>query len=338
MDRSYRSVVTTFKHVSLVSHADWSVNSIKRWVAVVVQQPGGRWTVSELSNVRDPTSLFSHLKSLQRIPGCILSGFDFPIGVPYAYAQKVGIHKFLTTLPVLGQKSWSEFYLPAAHPSEISLQRPFYPAKPGSSRRFHLENGLGLHFDQLFRLCEVGQINRRAAYPLFWTMGGQQVGKAAISGWRDLLTPALSDLSLSLKIWPFSGSLAELIQPGAAIVVETYPAEFYTHLGLLFSSASRLSKRRCSDRRFYAHHLITWASKHDVDLPISISQMLLDGFDDSPTGEDRFDAVVGLYGMINVIQGNHPTGEPLLPQISQVEGWIFGQEGSQVEVGDSRPI
>jgi hypothetical protein len=323
--------VSIFDQVSLVSHADWSVNPAKRWAAVARREPTGRWSFCELINVSHPSTLFSHLKSLQITPGCILSGFDFPIGLPYYYAIKTGVSNFLATLPCLGHADWDQFYLPATLPSEISLLRPFYPAKPGSSRRAHLENGLGIPFNHLYRLCEVGQINRRPAAPLFWTMGSQQVGKAAISGWRDLLTPALSDPAINLKIWPFSGTLLECCQTGAIVAVETYPAEFSTHLGLSFSSTSRHSKRRSTDRKIVAKQLLSYASALDLDLDASVREMLSAGFGDDPAGEDRFDALIGLYGMINVIQGNHPTGEPLPPHISTVEGWIFGQKGSQAE-------
>ncbi len=321
--------MTTFSHVSLIAHADWSINPTKRWVAIAVRQTKGPWLINELSNVPDPSILFSNLKSLQLLPGCIISGFDFPIGLPYAYAFKSGITDFLTTLPRLGQLGWEKFYLPAELPSQISLHRPFYPAKPGGSRRSHLENGLGLPFDRIYRLCEVAQINRRSACPLFWTMGGQQVGKAAISGWRDLLTPALTDPTIDLQIWPFSGSLAEICQPGAYIVVETYPAEYYNQLGLSFSSSGIRSKRRWSDRIAFADYLLSWAEDNKIVVDRSIQQIVENGFGDGPSGEDRFDALVGLYGMINIIQGNRPSGEPLPPHISRVEGWIFGQEGSQ---------
>jgi hypothetical protein len=67
-------------------------------------------------------------------------------------------------------------------------------------------------------------------------LGSQQVGKAAISGWRDLLTPALTDKSLNFTIWPFSGSLKNCCLPGNLVALESYPAEFYNHLGLSFTS------------------------------------------------------------------------------------------------------
>jgi hypothetical protein len=161
-------------------------------------------------------------------------------------------------------------------------------------------------------------------------MGGQQVGKAAISGWRDLLTPALTDPSIDLKIWPFSGSLAKLCQHKATIAVETYPTEFYNHLGLSFSSSGKRSKRRWSDRIACADHLLSWAVDNKIVIDLPVQQIVQNGFGDGPSGEDRFDALVGLYGMINIIQENHPSGEPLSPHISRVEGWIFGQEGSRV--------
>ncbi len=328
----------TFNQVSLVSHADWSVNPSKRWSAVAVLQPGGRWSFRELLNVGDPSNFFTHLKLLQVVPGCILAGFDFPIGFPYAYAAKVGISDFLTFLPLLGQNEWGKFYLPARIPSELSLYRPFYPYKPGGTSRLHLETRLNISFDNLYRLCEKHHYNRRAACPLFWTMGSQQVGKAAISGWRDLLSPALSDPAINLKIWPFSGFLSGLCQTGVTVAVETYPAEFYSHIGLSFSSPVRRSKRRRSDRISFAHQLVAWSDYHGIELDSTTQECLWDGFGGVLDGEDKFDAFVGLYGMINIVQGYHPTGEPLLPHISNIEGWIFGQENLGEEVGFSRSI
>lgn len=156
-----------FDQVSLIAHADWSVNPTKRWVAISVLQPGGSWSLCELSNVRQPSTLFSHLKSIQAVPGSILAGFDLPIGLPFYYALYVGITDFLSALPLLGHMEWDKFFLPAEQNSEISLHRPFYPAKPWGPKRSHLELGLEITFVHLFRLCEVSQVNRRAACPLF---------------------------------------------------------------------------------------------------------------------------------------------------------------------------
>ena len=314
----------SFEHVRLVCHSDWSVSPHKRWVVSTAISAEQRWRVSQPIPASDPTTFFIHLQSHFTTPGCLLAGFDFPIGLPSAYAQKAGISDFLAFLPLLGMSGWREFYQPAASPDEISLFRPFYPARPGNSRRSHLERGLELSFTQLYRLCEMAHDNRRAACPLFWTLGGQQVDKAAIHGWKHLLAPALAQPGLNLKLWPFSGHLDELCLPGNIVVVETYPAEFYGHLGIL-NPADRMSKRSQADRRFYSEKLLSQAGRLKLDLHPGLIDSIEAGFDDLPDGEDRFDALVGLYGMINVVEGNHSSGEPVPPHISKIEGWIFGQ-------------
>lgn len=291
---------------------------------MAIRQNNHHWHVHHLINVSDSSSLFSNLISYLPKPGCILAGFDFPIGLPYSYARKAGLPDFLSALPKFGHEEWNQFYMPAETPSQISLHRPFYPNRPGESNRLHLEQGLDLSFNQLYRLCEIAHENRRSACPLFWTLGGQQVGKAAIDGWESLISPALENPALNISFWPFSGSLDYLCQPGNIVVVETYPAEFYSHLGL-FPSSQRKSKRRYGDRRYYAEKLINWSEVLQLELDNSLLASIKDGFGDCPEGEDQFDALVGLYGMINVVLGNHPTGEPVPPQIGNIEGWIFGQ-------------
>jgi hypothetical protein len=45
-------------------------------------------------------------------------------------------------------------------------------------------------------------------------------------------------------------------------------------------------------------------------------------------GDDRFDAAVGLFGMLNVVLGRRPSGEPDDPVVRRIEGWILGQSAS----------
>ena len=143
-----------------------------------------------------------------------------------------------------------------------------------------------------------------------------------------MLIPSLADPCLKLKIWPFSGTLAEFCQPENIVAVETYPAEFYEHLGLSFSFPTRKSKCRQAERQTFASHMLSWADERNLKLEYSLVNAIRDGFGSSITGEDRFDAVVGLYGMINIIQGDCPLDEPAIPLIRNVEGWIFGQSVS----------
>ena len=69
------------------------------------------------------------------------------------------------------------------------------------------------------------------------------------------------------------------------------------------------------------------AEEHNLDLDDSIRHLVENWFSNLLDDENRFDAFIGLYGMINVILGNRPAVEPLPYQISKIEGWMFGQEG-----------
>jgi hypothetical protein len=185
----------------------------------------------------------------------------------------------------------------------------------------HLLHGLGVDSsNDLLRLCDRGYPGRPAAAPLFWTMGAKQVGKAAISGWRELLTPALRSHDPKVAVWPFDGELPELLESRSVTVVETYPAEFYRHLSIKLRS-----KRNPEDRRANAPLLLEWAEKLETEPTSEMSAVMRDGFGSSPDGEDPFDAVVGLFGMLNVVLGHRPPGEPSDAIVRKVEGWMLGQ-------------
>jgi hypothetical protein len=260
-----------------------------------------------------------------------LVGFDFPIGLPARYAEQAGIDDFRALLTQLGAGRWRSFYEVAERPEQINVHRPFYPYRPGGTRRQHLLDGLGLSCtNDLLRQCERARPDRRAAAPLFWTLGAQQAGKAAIAGWREVLVPGLRSASLDVALWPFDGALPDLLQPGRIVLAETYPAECYTHLGIAFprQAGRRTGKRVQAVRADNAPPLLAWAKKTRVRLAPALREQIADGFGPSPDGEDPFDAVVGLFGMLNVVLGHRPAGAPEDPVLRQVEGWILGQEAT----------
>ena len=304
----------------LVAHSDWSVSKDKRWLACARRLPDGSFVASAPEPVGETGGLICRLRSEVGEDACALVGFDFPIGLPGTYARKVGIQDFQAFLLHLGEGRWADFEKPARSPEEISLERPFYPHAPGGSRRAYLGDKLGLEWTELYRKCEHPHQARRAACPLFWTLGGQQVGKAALSGWRDVLVPGLLDKGSGLVIWPFAGRLDELLAPGNVVVAETYPAEVYAHLGI---SGGRWSKRCQVDRQARAESLLAWAKGQKVKLADDLRLAILAGFGESNTGEDQFDAVTGLFGMLNTLYNrrDEPEGE----EIRSVEGWILGQ-------------
>ncbi len=116
-------------------------------------------------------------------------------------------------------------------------------ARRGMTRAAHAA-ALGLAgAADLSRCCDRATAERPAGAPLFWTLGANQTGKAAIAGWRDMLLPAFA-AGEDVRLWPFDGPFRSLLAPGAVAIAETYPAEALRHLGLRMAG----SKRRQPDR------------------------------------------------------------------------------------------
>jgi quercetin dioxygenase-like cupin family protein len=248
---------------------------------------------------------------------CVFAGFDFPIGLPIAYAERAGITAFREALPRFD----NTFYEPAERVDEISLARPFYPQRPGGTKHEQLVSALGLaRIDELLRRCDRGTGARRAAAPLFWTLGAQQVGRAAISGWRDLLAPALLDPDLDVRIWPFDGRLYELFARDRIVVAETYPREFYNHLRVEFRGPGKRDRRA---RAKNAEALLAWSSR----VGLHFSDLLTAGLQSGFASDDDFDAVVGLLGMLNVVMKYRSPGEPDDQTVRRIEGWMLGLGG-----------
>jgi hypothetical protein len=310
---------------AVVAHADWSVDPGKRWVAAAVLAHDGRYCAAAPRSVGPLDAFLDGLGAQSGLQGCVLLGVDFPIGLPAAYAARAGLDDFAALLPRLGRGRWRDFFQVAGRPDEISLARPFFPARPGRKGEFsrrQLADGLGLdRFTDLLRACDRATAGRPAAAALFWTLGAQQVGKAAITGWRDLLIPAIQ-AGRDLGIWPFDGSLYRLFAPGRVVVAETYPGEVYGQLGLAFSAGG---KRSQAGRAANAAALIDRARSLDVALDAQLRAAIEEGFNAAPGGEDPFDATVGLLGMLNVLSGGRPVGEPTDPVVRKIEGWILGK-------------
>jgi hypothetical protein len=307
----------------VVAHADWGSQPGRRWLARA-RRDGASWRVEAPSPVAAPDRLLAGLAAEAAPRGGVLVGFDFPIGLPLAYARRACVREFRTLLPMLGEP----FFDVAERPEEISVLRPFYPARPGGAAQAQLVEGLGVaSMDELLRVCERATPTRRAAAPLFWTLGAQQVGKAAITGWRDVLIPALRG-AVDVAVWPFDGPLAELVAAGRIVVAETYPAEYYGHLGLELAAPTEggaKGKRVQAVRAAQAERLLGFANELSLELAPGLRAQIEDGFGSKPDAEDRFDATVGILGVLDVVLGRRPAGEPGDPELRRIEGWILGQ-------------
>ena len=333
---------------AVIAHADWSVSPRKRQLALAVlatsppgpvtgaAPDGPSYLITRLGPVpagpadpdrgpaesdrgpADPDRELWRLLRAAAAPGQAMIGFDFPIGLPVAYAAAAGITSFPEFLTSLGTPPWDEFGLVARAPDQISPHRPFYPATPGGTSREQLHRGLGLTAAQIRRRCDG-----RDAETLFWTLGGKQVGKAALHGWRLIAAEVRAG---GLALWPFDGPLTGLLDGGPAVVAaEVYPREFYPHLAP-GGPGSRWSKRRQADRLDRVPALLAWADSLGVRWDDAVLGRVRTGLSPHGHGEDEFDAAVGLLGMISVLRGATPSGEPPDdPAVTAVEGWILGR-------------
>jgi len=306
----------------IVAHADWGSDPRKRVVAVARKVADGHEIVS-LAAAPDGDLLAG--LALEYQPFQSIIGFDFPIGLPRAYAAAAGTGAFREFFDHVGAPPWAEFEQVAAGPGEISLRRPFYPARPGGTRRSHLHDGLGLSEQELRRRCDGTD-----AEMLFWTLGGKQAGKAALHGWRMLRQARAGGADMAL--WPFDGPLAALLRSRARFVVaETYPREFYRYIG---APADRWSKRRRADRLRCVPGLLARADCLGVRWRADVRARVCAGFDPGPAGEDEFDATVGLLGMIAVLAGVIAPGVPADDRaVVTTEGWILGRAAGVHEPG-----
>jgi hypothetical protein len=319
--------VATPLPVDQIVHADWSVNPKRRWLVRIERLEDG-WNVHAPELVGDLSTLLDRIKA-QTHCGKSLLGLDLPIGAPSFWAEKAQVKEFLPWLRALGISPWEDFYNPAFTTAEIGPHRPFYPARPGGTKQAHLVQGLGASsMDDLCRKVDFNAEGKRAATPLFWTLGAAQVGKAALSFWREVLQPALLAPSPP-AVWPFEGKLSDLISQNSMTICETYPAEVYEWFGLdvrLSGKAKTNQQHRAED----ADALLAAGLKLGALFQPEAQTVIMQGF---PMGDDAFDAMVGALGMLQVVQGIRAPGTPDDPKVHAVEGWILGRRAGATETG-----
>jgi hypothetical protein len=302
----------------LAAHADWSIDPRKRWVGVV-RPYGAKWRICEPRPVGDVATFLARLRA-EANGGPVALGVDLPLGLPRAYAAtrpEPGFMHFLATA-----RERPDFFRVCESLADITPERPFYPARgiAGMTRQSHAL-ALGLESAAaLSRACDRATPERPAGAPLFWTLGANQSGKAAIAAWQRMLLPALT-AGEDVRVWPFAGPYRSLLAPAAVALAETYPAEALRHLGLKL----RGSKRRQADRAALADALRAAMQRLDVVPDEAMAHAVQDGFGADPAGEDRFDCVLGVLCVVNVLAGNRPDTAPDDPWIQRWEGWVLGQ-------------
>lgn len=161
---------------------------------------------------------------------------------------------------------------------------------------------------------------------MFWSLGASGVGKATVAGSREILRLALRDRNRRFTVWPSDGQLKDLLATPDAVLVETYPADFYLQLGLEIGRPGA-SKTRSEDRRADAKPLLDCAPSMRCCLTSRAPSRSSTG-SAPPHGEDPFDAVVGRFGMIDTLRRAVEIELPDDPAVRSVEGWMFGPHAS----------
>ncbi len=278
------------------------------------------WVLS-VEPVGDVSTLLGRLAALAD-GGPVALGVDFPIGLPRAYAARhlggcAGFPDFLR-----GLADRPGFLSVCGTVEEVRPERPFYPMR-GVRGMTRLSHALALGLDSaagLSRLCDVATADRPAGAPLFWTLGANQTGKAAISAWRDLLLPALAG-PRPPALWPFDGALLPLLQADRVVIAETYPAEAMRQIGLRMGG----SKRRHADRVGLVPAIRASMAGLSARPDLALDRLLAGGFGQDAAGEDRMDCVFGLLCVLQVLASRRPDTVPDDPWVRRWEGWVLGQ-------------
>jgi hypothetical protein len=305
----------------LAAHADWSIDPRKRWICVARRDARG-WRAEAPRPVGDTGALLPGLLS-DGVP--VALGLDLPLGVPRDWAAARRERDFPELLR--GLAGDPGFFEVSATLDTVSPARPFYPARgvKGMTRAAHAA-AIGLpSAASLSRLCDRATATRPAGAPVFWTLGANQSGKAAIAAWRDWLVPALA-AGAPVALWPFEGGLHALLAPGRAVLAEVYPAEALRQLGLRLSG----SKRAQPPRAALAPALSAVMAGLGVVPSPPLAAAVADGFGADAAGEDRLDCVLGLLCLVAVLDGRRADHVPEDPWIRRWEGWVLGQAGDQV--------
>jgi hypothetical protein len=300
----------------LAAHADWSISPAKRWMALARREAQG-WVAEAPRPVGDPAALLPALLA-EGVP--VALGLDLPLGVPRGFAAGRPEADFPAFL--VARHGDAAFFEVSPTLATVCPARPFYPARgvKGMTRASHAA-ALGLEgAAALSRLCDRATAARPAGAPVFWTLGANQSGKAAIAAWRDWLAPALA-AGAPVSLWPFAGPLHRLLAPGRVAVAEVYPAEALRQLGLKLSG----SKRAHPPRLALAEALLAAMARLRVAPSADLARCVADGFGADAAGEDRLDCVLGLLNLIAVLDGARADHIPEDPWIRRWEGWVLGQ-------------
>lgn len=307
-----------YRRPRLVAHVGWGPETRERRVAAALLEFDGTYLVHPARAAPDPEFLLEELRRRVDPSDAVLVGLDLPLGLPERYATAQGVQSFTELLPQLGRGAWKDFFEVARTREEVAPSRPFFAGADGSADA-QLARALDVHSpEDLRRRCERTPEGRALPGNRFATVGS--AGTSVVAGWRDLLLPARRALGPALALWPFQGTLDELLGAGRIVVAETHPAALFR---LLLGEGASL--RDAEARRRAGVLLCERAGIAGLRLTPAAQAQLEAGGGERPEAEADFAAVAGLLGMLAVVLGFRHAGEPADDVVRRVEGWAFGQ-------------
>ncbi|MYA68108.1 MAG: HigA family addiction module antidote protein [Gammaproteobacteria bacterium] len=129
---------------SVVAHCDWSKDDKKCWMSVALFQDC-MWKINAPEPISDPSRLLLDLVDRSKKDQPVFIGFDFPIGIPCSYGEVTGFSDFRSALKQFGIGKWENWFSVCSQHEEISIERPFYPSRPGGRSQSHLFDALNLN-------------------------------------------------------------------------------------------------------------------------------------------------------------------------------------------------
>jgi len=187
----------------------------------------------------------------------------------------------------------------------------------------HLLRGLGLSSQSdLFRECERKTGTTAEACSLFWLVGPKQVGKQSMTLWEEVLSPEVNQVEKFVSLWPFDGSLIDLLDQSPCVIAEGYPAQYLARIGI----QKNFGKKSESKRSQVSVPILAWFEGNGVNVDEGIAGKIRRGFSGNDGEDDALDAVIGLIGFLESILNPKSSLEPSSDSARTVEGWILGKE------------
>ena len=161
---------------------------------------GGVYRVRSPRTVGEVGGLIERMGLTAAAGRSTLLGFDFPIGIPRAYALRAGIANFAVWFRNLDLDS-PFFSVATISRTSRPSDRSFPDRLRSGSRasRSATAKRSGSRLTTLSARPIERTVTARAASEMFWTLGPSAVGKATLAGWRDTIRPALAETAGAIR-------------------------------------------------------------------------------------------------------------------------------------------